>query len=372
MKRILLVSCEGLGNGGVQAVIMSIVRNLHKEYLFDILLFTSEKRYYDEEFLIYGGQIFRIPRYEGKNQFRKKIDYYVRGRNLYNNVRKILKEKGPFDVIHCNMDLFNGINLMAAKKAGIPVRICHSHNSESQYSTSFLKKIMSRTYRIFMRKMIYKYSTNMLGCSELANDYLYGENWKNDARCKVLYNGIDLKKFRFHDKIKETERKNIMTIGRFGEQKNPFFLLEILIELLNIRKDINFSWVGDGELRKPIEERVKEEHLEKHIHFLGRREDIPELLQQNDFFLFPSLFEGLPITLIEAQASGLECFISDTITKEVNVGLCQYLSLEKTAKEWAVYISEQLDNRDKKGYDAKLLDQFDIKNTVRRLEEIYG
>lgn len=141
--------------------------------------------------------------------------------------------------------------------------------------------------------------------------------------------------------------------------------------MLNIRKDINFSWVGDGELRKPIEERVKEEHLEKQIHFLGRREDIPELLQQNDFFLFPSLFEGLPITLIEAQASGLECFISDTITKEVNVGLCQYLSLEKTAKEWAVYISEKLDNRDKKGYDAKLLDQFDIKNTVKRLEEIY-
>lgn len=128
----------------------------------------------------------------------------------------------------------------------------------------------------------------------------------------------------------------------------------------------------DGELRKPIEERVKEENLEKHIHFLGRREDIPELLQQNDFFLFPSLFEGLPITLIEAQASGLECFISDTITKEVNVGLCQYLSLEKTAKEWAVYISEKLDNRDKKGYDAKLLDQFDIKNTVKRLKEIYG
>ena len=115
---------------------------------------------------------------------------------------------------------------------------------------------------------------------------------------------------------------------------------------------------------------MKEEHLEKHIHFLGRREDIPELLQQNDFFLFPSLFEGLPITLIEAQASGLECFISDTITKEV--GLCQYLSLEKTAKEWAVYISEKLDNRDKKVYDAKLLDQFDIKNTVKRLEEIYG
>lgn len=212
----------------------------------------------------------------------------------------------------------------------------------------------------------------MLGCSELANDYLYGKNWRNDTRCKVLYNGIDLKKFRFHDKIKETERKNIMTIGRFGEQKNPFFLLEILIELLNIRKDINFSWVGDGELRKTIEERVKEEHLEKQIHFLGRRENIPELLQQNDFFLFPSLFEGLPITLIEAQASGLECFISDTITKEVNVGLCQYLSLEKSAREWAVYISEKLDNRDKKGYDAKLLDQFDIKNTVKRLEEIYG
>ena len=147
-------------------------------------------------------------------------------------------------MIHCNMDLFNGINLMAAKKAGIPVRICHSHNSESQYSTSFLKKIMSRTYRIFMRKLIYKYSTNMLGCSELANDYYMGKLEKLMLECKVLYNGIDLKKFRFHDKIKETEQKNIMTIGRFGEQKNPLFLLEILIELLNIRKDINFHGLG--------------------------------------------------------------------------------------------------------------------------------
>lgn len=367
MKKKIVYVLHGLAAGGTEAFVLNVVSHLdQKKYDITFILALDNNgkthQFHEDKVLEQGIKIYRTCDLDGIKKWKLH----------YEKLKKLLIEKGPFDVIHCNMDLFNGINLMAAKKAGIPVRICHSHNSESQYSTSFLKKIMSRTYRIFMRKMIYKYSTNMLGCSELANDYLYGENWKNDARCKVLYNGIDLKKFRFHDKIKETERKNIMTIGRFGEQKNPFFLLEILIELLNIRKDINFSWVGDGELRKPIEERVKEEHLEKHIHFLGRREDIPELLQQNDFFLFPSLFEGLPITLIEAQASGLECFISDTITKEVNVGLCQYLSLEKTAKEWAVYISEQLDNRDKKGYDAKLLDQFDIKNTVRRLEEIYG
>lgn len=366
MKRKIAYVLHGLAAGGTEAFVLNVVSNLDREkYNVTFILALDDNgkthQFHEDKILEEGIKIYRTCDLDGLKKWKLH----------YEKLKKLLIEKGPFDVIHCNMDLFNGINLMAAKKAGIPVRICHSHNSESQYNTSFLKKIMSRTYRKIMRKLIYQNATIMLGCSELANDYLYGPNWRKDKRCEVLYNGIDLEKFVLHNK-KEGTKKNMITIGRFNKQKNPEFLLEILIELLKIRKDIDFSWIGDGELRKPIEEKVKKNHLEEYIHFLGRREDIPDILEKNEYFLFPSLFEGLPITLIEAQASGLECFVSDTITKEVDVGLCNYISLNSSAEQWAKYISNRMDKNDKKMFDEKLLEQFNIKNTVKKLEELYG
>ncbi|MGN0417213.1 glycosyltransferase [Anaerostipes faecalis] len=368
MKRKIAYVLHGLAAGGTEAFVINVVSNLNpEEYDITFILALDDNgkthQFHEDKMLEQGIKIYRTCDLDGLKKWKLH----------YEKLKKILKEEGPFDVIHCNMDLFNGINLMAAKKAGIPVRICHSHNSESQYSTSTLKKVMSRIYRIFMRKLIYKNATIMLGCSELANDYLYGEKWRKDQRCNVLYNGIDLEKFKLQNtEEKETDQKKIMTIGRFNKQKNPFFLLEVLIELLKMRKDVYFSWIGDGELKKPIEEIAQKQHLEHKIVFLGRREDIPQLLGQNKYFLFPSLFEGLPITLIEAQASGLECFVSDTITREVNIGLCKYLSLKKSPKQWAQYISKEIDKKEKLSYDNEKLSQFDIKNTVKRLEEIYG
>lgn len=366
MKRKIAYVLHGLAAGGTEAFVINVASNLDREkYDITFILALDDNgkthQFHEDKMLEQGIKIYRTCDLDGLKKWKLH----------YQKLKAILKKEGPFDVIHCNMDLFNGINLMAARKVGIPVRICHSHNSESQYNTSMLRKIMSRTYRTVMRKLIYKNATIMLGCSELANDYLYGQRWKRDQRCSVLYNGIDLNKFKLQSR-EETDQKKIMTIGRFNKQKNPYFLLEILMELLKIRGNVCFSWVGDGELRKPIEEQVKENHLEDQIIFLGRRDDIPQVLMKNEYFLFPSLFEGLPITLIEAQASGLKCFVSDTITKEVNVGLCKYISLKKDAKYWAKYISEELDKKEKSSFDNKKLEQFDIRNTVKRLEEIYG
>lgn len=366
MKRKIVYVLHGLSAGGTETFVINVVSNLNREkydVIFILALDDNGKthQFQEDKMLEQGVKIYRTNDLDGLKKWKLH----------YEKLKRILKEEGPFDVIHCNMDLFNGINLMAAKKVGIPIRICHSHNSESQYNTSILKKIMSRIYRVLMRKLIYKNATVMLGCSKLANDYLYGKKWRKDQKCSVLYNGIDLKKFKMQNK-KETDKKKMITIGRFSKQKNSFFLLEILIELLKIRKDVCFSWVGDGELKKSIEEIVKKHHLEDRIKFLGRREDIPQLLNQHQYFLFPSLFEGLPITLIEAQVSGLECFVSDTVTREVNIGLCKYLSLGKNAEQWAKYISNELDQKEKLSYDSDKLGQFDIKNTVKRLEEIYG
>lgn len=176
MKKKIVYVLHGLAAGGTEAFVLNVVSHLdRKKYDITFILALDDNgkthQFHEDKVLEQGIKIYRTCDLDGIKKWKLH----------YEKLKKLLIEKGPFDVIHCNMDLFNGINLMAAKKAGIPVRICHSHNSESQYSTSFLKKIMSRTYRIFMRKMIYKYSTNMLGCSELANDYLYGENWRNDT-----------------------------------------------------------------------------------------------------------------------------------------------------------------------------------------------
>lgn len=202
MKKRLVYVLHGLASGGTEAFVMNVVRSLDKnryDITFILALDDNGKthQFYEDEARKLGISIYRTCDLDGVYKFMKH----------YKLLKKILKEKGPFDVIHCNMDLFNGINLMAAKKAGIPMRICHSHNSESQYATSKIKKIISRIYRIIMRRLIYRNSTKMLGCSRLANDYLYGDKWENSAKCEVLYNGIDLKKFDKKEKKKNQYMK---------------------------------------------------------------------------------------------------------------------------------------------------------------------
>ena len=126
-KRVLLVSAEGLGNGGVPVVIMNTVRNLKEEYTFDIVLFTSERRLYDDEFESYGGRIFRIPFYDGKSAIRRRVDYYIRGRYIYKALLKLLRSGSPYDVIDCNNHYESALCLKAAQKCGIPVRITRGH-----------------------------------------------------------------------------------------------------------------------------------------------------------------------------------------------------------------------------------------------------
>lgn len=162
MKRVLMVSCEGLGNGGVQAVIMSIVRSLKDKYIFDILLFTDERRFYDDEFESYGGKIFRIPRYSGTNSFRKRLDYYVRGNYLYNKVLETLKENGPYDVIHCHDEYESAPILKAAAVSGIKVRIAHTHVISGK--TNIIAGLLNN----YRKKEIERYATIKIACSQEA------------------------------------------------------------------------------------------------------------------------------------------------------------------------------------------------------------
>lgn len=357
---------HGLATGGTEKFVMNVVSALEKERYdisFVLALDDNEEshQFQEDDALKMGVKIYRTC---DLGSIKRWIIHYKK-------LRKILKEEGSFDVVHCNMDLFNGINLMAAKKEKIPVRICHSHNSESQYAANNIKKIAARIYRVIMRRYIYKYATVMLGCSRLANDYLYGHKWVRDERCKVLYNGIPIGKFQTNNRKQNDGKRNFITVGRFSRQKKPLFLLEILDELSKIRNDFHFIWIGNGEMEAEVKRQAKAKGIDKKISFMGRQEDVAKFLKESEFFLFPSIFEGLPITLIEAQCAGVECFVSDSVTREVDMGLCHYISLKRGSREWAEFISAKMDDKSEKKIDPEKLKQFDITYTIKKLEEIY-
>lgn len=184
-KRVLMVSCEGLGNGGVQAIMMGIVRNLYTECHFDMLLFTSEKRYYDDEFLKYGGKIFRVPKYEGGNCLLHRADYYVRDFYTYREVNKILKNEPPYDVIHCNREYENAPLLMLASKYNVSVRISQAHIIHGK--TNVICTLLNK----FRTRLIRTYATKLIGCSYEACCSLYSER----AIFTVLNNFYDDNRF---------------------------------------------------------------------------------------------------------------------------------------------------------------------------------
>lgn len=364
MKKKIVYVLHGLAAGGTEAFVLNVVSHLdRKKYDITFILALDDNgkthQFHEDKVLEQGIKIYRTCDLDGIKKWKLH----------YEKLKKLLIEKGPFDVIHCNMDLFNGINLMAAKKAGVPVRICHSHIADSQYADSNLKKLISTVYRKLMRRLIFRYSTKIIGCSEMANRYLYGEKAN---KAEVVYNGINTEKFIQH-RNKNRIKNRIVTVGRMEYPKNPLFVIEVISELYNLRNDFEFVWVGDGSMKEKIKDKADRLHIINKIKFWGIRNDIEDILGKSEYFLLPSIFEGFGIAVIEAQCAGLECFVSDNIPREINVGLCHYLSLDKSSKEWANYISNRLDmNRKKLSLNEKKLKQFDIKNTVKRLEEIYG
>ena len=280
------------------------------------------------------------------------------------NLKNTLKQYGPFDAIHANMDMLNGINLWVAKKAGIKVRICHAHIS-SHNKAKGIKNIAKTCYLKLMKKMIRKNSTCNIACSDVAGDYFYGKN-----NYTMVYNGIDL---NLYTKTKNTtnEYPVFITVGRITEQKNPIFLVDVFNEIVKLIPQAKLLWVGGGGLESEIKSKVSECHLDDSVDFLGVRSDVYKLLPKADYFLLPSLYEGLSIALAEAQAAGLDCFVSDTVSKLSDCGKCEFISLKKNATEWAQIIFEYIKSGKHNEVDQEKLSKFDIKNMARELEKIY-
>jgi glycosyltransferase involved in cell wall biosynthesis len=225
-----------------------------------------------------------------------------------------------------------------------------------------------------MRFLIRRAATDRIGCSDAANAYMYGK-----MPAVELLNGIDLQRFEQAretgdraDDLKEAA-VHLATVGRISMQKNPLFLCEIIKELSLLRQDFVLHWAGSGDLLDTVRETIRTLEIEPYVQMLGVRKDIPQILCACDCFLLPSLFEGLAIVLIEAQACGLTCFVSDNLSRQTDAGACRFLSLELDAKAWAKEIDETLRHPESRPIAVpERIAAYDIRNYTRKLEEIYS
>ena len=359
MNRVLIVACDGLENAGVQNVIMCIVRELHTKYTFDIVLFNNVKGYYDEEFLSYGGKIFRLPEYSGRNLLLHKMDNYTRWLCNRYKVAKLIRENGPYTAIHCNNDYDGWYLLQIANKEGIPVRICHVHRIVSPVRGFFKSIIFKRWHRQIM-----ECSNVKLGCSEVANQSFYG-------RCKdsiVVNNPYNSKRFdpKAYPRIKESRNLTILQIGSFCDNKNQLFTLEVFRVILKSEPDAHLSFVG-FELEKGYMQKLKDyiykEKIENSISFHCSDADTPSLLSTSSCLIFPSKKEGFGVVLVEAQAMGVCCYVSDTVPKETNVGGCFFLPLKDNPEKWAhVILQGYYENKIDRSYDCSKFDSKYVAN----------
>lgn len=277
------------------------------------------------------------------------------------------------------MDLFNGINMFVAWLVGVPVRVCHSHNSQSQYENKTNKHFIVGFYRFIMRKMCWIFSNRRCGCSPEAMDYLFVDQWKDDLNSTIVYNGINIETFNNVNEPREktckdlklTKKHTIITVGRHSEQKNPYFTIKILSALKQMRDDWQFLWVGSGELTENIKQEMNISNLDDNVKLLGTRKDVARLLHCSDVFLLPSIFEGMPIVLVEAQSTGLICVVSDSVSKYSDCGLVEFVSLDKSEEYWAKILSDILDGKIQKQLNMDLLSRYDIKNLANQMIDVY-
>lgn len=334
-----------------------------KKIEISFALACDGKQFYEDKVIIGGAKVYHT---SDLNGIKNIVKHFFR-------LIKVLKEEGPFDCVHTNIDFFNGVNLLAAFIARVPIRISHSHNTNSANSRTVGATLPIRIYRRVMRLVINALSTKRLGCSKAANLYMYGNKVKDTV---VINNGVDFEKFKNNSEIEDfnidINEIKLLTVGRMCEQKNSIFIVKIINELIKINKNIHLYWIGKGPQEEEVKGLIKKYKLEDTINLLGSRKDVPNIMTKMDFMLFPSKWEGLPVTLVEAQVANLSCFISDKITDEADLELCNIISLEKNESQWANIIDSYIKGSN---YNSKVLEdkinRFNIKNVVKEIEAIY-
>ncbi len=365
MIRVLQVFGK-MDRGGAESIIMDLYRNIDRSNVqFDFVVHTDRECVYDKEIRSLGGKIYSVPRYNGKNHFA-----YVKA------WEKLFQEHPEYKIIHGHIHSIAGVYFKVAKKYGLTT-ICHSHIAAEPVSLiGFIKRVYQRPLR--------RISNWLFACSNLAGRWLYGEHCTGKDNYFVLKNAIDAGKYRYNDDTRKRIRQELNIdekfvlghVGRFHEMKNHMYLIDIFKEYYKINPNSVLLLVGDGGLRKKVEEKIEAEGLKDAVIMTGVINNVNELLQAMDCFVFPSLFEGLPVAVIEVQAAGLTGVISDQITEEVIItDLIERMPINIEPKVWAEKIQqycESIKDTERGDYYQVIADAgYDIKTTSAWLENFY-
>ena len=349
--------------GGVEAVTINYYRNIDKNKVqLDFICDEDSTNIPYEEIEKMGGKVIIIPSYSKPFKYHKAL-------------KRVLKE-GNYKIIHSNINTLSVFSLFAAKCAGVPVRIAHSHSTTNKKEKK--KNLMKQILRPFSKV----FATDYMCCSELAGRWLFGNKEYDKGNVYLLNNAIDLDKFKYNESLRKKKRKELSIkdntlvighIGRFVAQKNHDFLIDIFNEIHKKNNNSILLLAGQGPLMEDIKNKVKELNLDDSVKFLGQRNDANELYQAFDVFLLPSLYEGLPVVGVEAQAAGLLCYLSDDMTKETKVlDITKFMSLNNTPKEWADNILDDVKKYKRIDTSKEMTAKnFNIKEEAKKLEEYY-
>ena len=355
-----------LDRGGAETMIVNIYRNIDRSKVqFDFVIHTEEKCDYDDEIRKLGGKIFSIPRYTGKNHFSYKKAWHT-----------FFINHPEYKLIHGHMRSTAGIYLKVAKKHGL-ITIAHSHSTASRGNKieQLAKNIMQLPIRYL--------SDYLFACSDEAGKWLFGKDVNKRDNYSIIKNAIDVEKYTFNETIRNEIRKNLGIenkfvlghIGSFTFPKNHKFIIEIFDEIRKINSNTVLLLLGEGELRPQIEKQVEDLGIKDKVILTGTVPNVHEYLQAMDVFLFPSIFEGLGMAVIEAQAAGLPCVISDAVpdeaivTDKVNI---IPLNKQQSSIQWAnAIINIDIYNRREDTSRSLIEHGYDIKSEVEKVKNIY-
>lgn len=358
-----------MDRGGIETMIMNLYRHIDRDKVqFDFLAHYGREAAFNEEIRALGGRIYEMPALKDETHV-----YYWRIFSYLKALHTFFKEHKEYRVIHGHMTNTASIYMPIAKKYGVKTCIAHSHSTKGK--AGHLGIVTN-----LLQSSVHRCATDFFACSEAAMHWFYPERLIESGRVQVLANAVDAQRFRFQPELRESMRRElnlgegpvIACVGRFRTEKNQIFLMDVLRQMVAIREDAVLVFAGDGPCEEEVKAKAKEYGLEGNVRFLGAREDVPEILQAADAFVLPSIFEGMPVTAIEAQASGLWCVVSDGLTREMNaLGMVEYLSLDESHKAWAEALLAAAQKPRRDTFDEIRSAGYDIHTTAPWLQEFY-
>lgn len=352
--------------GGIESFIMNVYRNIDKSKVqFDFLTFGNQIAYSDEIEKM-GGRIYKLT--------SRKENYTENRKQLYD----FFKEHQEYRTFHYHLNTCSYITPMViAHKAGLKNIIAHSHNQWKG------KSLRIKVAHNINRPKVLKYANHLFSCSDIAGKYMFGNDVVKSKKYKLINNAIDANLYKYNQDLRDKYRRNLKLdgkfvvghVGRFNYQKNHDFILDIFNYVFKSNPNAVLLLIGNGELEDAVKSKIEGLGLSKSVIMLGVRNDIPQLLQAMDVFLFPSHFEGFGIAALESQAAGLKTIVSEALPDDIKVTeLLEVIPLERPASYWAKQIiMHDLDHTDlREKYNKKIVDSgYDIMETVKILEDCY-